>query len=206
MPGASVRLSATANPGRQTWSTPVSIPTEGRATRVQITVPPGCQGLVDSRVMIDGQYLAPAGGDSVQGDGITWDLPADLWARFGSNAVLWVGNRDSNFPHTITAVVSVEEGEAPFGTNLVRLGSEEPPVTIQGPFVNPPPVSPPSVMPPMEAQAGFRVAGSAGLRVAGDTQGDLGGQAVMWLGLVALGLVAAVILLGTRQEGCEVRR
>lgn len=162
---------------------------------MRVIVPPGCQNLVDIRVFLNGELLAPAGGDFLRGDGVTYDIPTSRDAHVGGVLVLWVGNRDEQNPHTIEAMVDIDE--APFvGQPMqLHLGAEEVPVAVPGPMLIPPRVQP--VTPPATTARAQDLAPMPG----GDAGYMLAQQAVQWLGAVAVLAVVAVIIVALAPPG-----
>lgn len=203
MPGVPISFSVTAGPSRA-QADRERAPITGRISSVIIQVPAGCQNKCDIRVFHNGVLVAPADGSAIQGDNVVWPLSTNEPVLQGDDISLWVGNRDPRYAHTITAVATVEEGPAQYAS-LLHFGAESvgPPTQFQGARlllgdVAEPPPSPPVAPALAPSNYGPRIlqpqdtpppspAPSEGFQLAQ--------QAITLLGLVAIGLVIAVIIL-----------
>ena len=85
------------------------VPVTGKVTQITVHFPNGCNALVDVAVKVKNQQILPVSGFIALND-TTTPFPASTDVKANDDLFVQVNNGDGANPHTITVVVSIEEG------------------------------------------------------------------------------------------------
>jgi hypothetical protein len=80
---------------------------EGIITGITMHFPPGCNSLVEARILYDSEVICPSSGDYIALDDASPTFVTRIPAKKGKVAKMELINHDDTYSHTISTIISI---------------------------------------------------------------------------------------------------